>query len=74
MYTGDIPESMILNIKVGEIQHVPVHGAHLLLSVTVVLGNGRSINSVVSTQVSISHGSTGVHECPYLTSSTTAEI
>ena len=52
MYTGDIPESPILDIKVGEIQDVPVHGTHLLLSATVL-----TTNSVVSTQVAISYGS-----------------
>ena len=52
MYTGDIQESTILDIKVGEIQDVPVHGTHLLLSATVL-----SMNSVVSTQVAISYGS-----------------
>ena len=57
MFTGDIPESTILNIKVGEIQDVPAHGAHLLLSVTVVLDKGLSTNSVASTQVAISYGS-----------------
>ena len=62
MYTGNIPELTILDVKVGEIQHVPERGAHLLLSVTVLLENGRSMNSVVSTQVAISHGSTGVPE------------
>ena len=37
MYTCDIPESTILDVKVGEIQCVPVHGTHLLLSATVTL-------------------------------------
>ena len=62
MYTGDIPESTILDVKVGEIQGVPVYGAHLLLSATVLLGNGLSTNSVVSTQVAISYGSKEVPE------------
>ena len=62
MYTGNIPESTILDVKVGEIQGVPVHGAHLLLSATVLLGNGLSTNSVVSTQVAISYGSKEVPE------------
>ena len=57
MYTGDIPESTILDVKVGEIQHVPEHGAHLLLSATVLLEN-----SVMSTQVAISYGSKKVPE------------
>ena len=62
MYTGNIPESTILDVKVGEIQDVPVYGAHLLLSATVLLVNGLSKNSVVSTQVAISYGSTEVPE------------
>ena len=62
MYTGDIPESTILDIKVGKIQDVPAQGAHLLLSATVLLENGLSTNSVTSTQVAISYGSTEVPE------------
>ena len=62
MYTDDIPESTVLNVKVGEIESVPVHGAHLLLSATVLLENGLSMNSVASTQVAISYGSTQVPE------------
>ena len=57
MYTGDIPESTILDVKVGEIQHVSEHGAHLLLSATVLQGKDLSTNSVVSMQVAISYGS-----------------
>ena len=62
MYTGDIPESTILDVKVGEIHDVPVHGNHLLLSATVLLENGLSTNSVISTQVAISYGSKEVPE------------
>ena len=62
MYTGDIPESTILDIKVGDIDSVPVHGAHLLLSATVRLENGLSMNSVVNTQVAVSYGSREVPE------------
>ena len=62
MYAGDIPESTILDVKVGEIHDVPVHGNHLLLSVTVLLENGLSTNSVISTQVAISYGSKEVPE------------
>ena len=62
MHTGDIPESTILDIKVGEIQDVPTQGAHLLLSATVLLVNGLSTNSVISTQVAISYGSKEVPE------------
>ena len=62
MYTGDIPDSTILDVKVGEIHDVPVHGAHLLLSATVLLEKGLSTNSVVSTQVAISYGSKEVPE------------
>ena len=36
MYTGDIPESTILDIKVGEIQDVPAHGTHLLLRLQIL--------------------------------------
>ena len=57
MYTGDIPESTIFDVKVGEIHDVPVHGAHLLLSATVLRRNDLATNSVVSTQVAISYGS-----------------
>ena len=57
MYTGDIPDSTILDVKVGEIHDVPVHGAHLLLSATVTLETGLSTNRVASTQVAISYGS-----------------
>ena len=57
MYTGDIPESPKIDIKVGEIQDVPVHGTHLLLSASVL-----SMSSVVSTQVAISYGSKEVPE------------
>ena len=56
MYTGDIPESTILDVKVGEIHNVPVHGAHFLLSATLLL-NVLSTRNVVSTQVAISYGS-----------------
>ena len=56
MYTGDILESTILDVKVGEIHNVPVHGAYLLLSGTVLL-NVLSTRNVVSTQVAISYGS-----------------
>ena len=62
MYTGNIPESTILDVKVGEIHNVPVHGAHLLLSATVLLENGLSTNSVVSTQVAISYGTKEIPE------------
>ena len=62
MYTGNIPESTILDVKVGEIHDVPVHGAHLLLSATVLLDNGSSSNSVISTQVAISYSSKEVPE------------
>jgi len=62
MYTGDIPESTILDVKVGEIQDVPVHGAHLLLSATVLLDKSLSTNNVVSTQVAISYGTKKVPE------------
>ena len=62
MYTGDIPESTILDIKIGEIQGVPVDGAYLLLSATVLLENGLSTNSVVSTQIAVSYGSKEVPE------------
>ena len=62
MYTGNIPESTILDVKVGEIHNVPVHGAHLLLSATVTLENGLSTNRVASTQVAISYGSKKVPE------------
>ena len=62
MYTGDIPESTILDVKVGEIQDVPVYGAHLLLSATVLRGNDLSTNSVVSTQVAIVYSSKEVPE------------
>ena len=62
MYTGDIPESTILDVKVGEIQDVPVRGAHLLLSATVLWGKDLSTNSVISTQIAISYGSKEVPE------------
>ena len=61
MYTGDIPESTMLDVKVGEIEGVPVHGTHLLLSATVLL-NVLSTRSVVSTQVAVSYGSKEVPE------------
>ena len=54
MYTGDILELTILDVKVGEIQHVPEHGAHVLLSATVL--RGKDVG-VMSTQVAISCGS-----------------
>ena len=57
MYISDSPESTILDVKVGKIQYVPVHGAHLLLSATVVFKKGLLTNSVASTQVAISYGS-----------------
>ena len=62
MYTGNILESTILDVKVGEIHNVPVHGAHLLLSATVLLETGLSTNCVTSTQVVISYGSKKVPE------------
>ena len=61
MYTGDIPESTILDMKVGEIQP-SVHGVHLLLSATVLRGKDLSTNCVVSMQVAISYGSKEVPE------------
>ena len=62
MYTDNIPESTIVDVKVGEIHDVPVHGAHLLLSATVTLETGLSTNRVASTQVAISYGSKKVPE------------
>ena len=61
MYISDRPESTILDVKVGKIWYVPVDGAHLLLSATVVFKKGLLTNSVASTQVAISYGSKKVH-------------
>ena len=61
MYISDSPESTILDVKVGKIWYVPVDGAHLLLSATVVFKKGLLTNSVASTQVAISYGSKEVH-------------
>ena len=63
MYTDNIPESTILDVKVGEIHDVPMHDAHLLLSATVTLETGLSTNRVASTQVAISYGSKKNPEC-----------
>ena len=56
MYTAEIPDSTILDVKIGEIRPQPEHGSHLLLSATVVLHTSLSKNTIVSTQVSVSYG------------------
>jgi len=56
MYTADIPDSTLLNVKIGEIQPQPGNGAHLLVSATVLPHTGLSRNTFISTQLAISYG------------------
>ena len=59
---SDIPESTILDVTVGKVQCISVHGTYLLLSATVVLEKGLQRKSAVSTQVAISFGSKNIPE------------
>ena len=56
MYTADIPDSTLLNVKIGEIQPQPGNGAHLLISATALLHTGLSRNTLISTQLAVSYG------------------
>jgi len=56
MYTADIPDSTLLNAKIGEIPPQPNNGAHLLISATTLLHTGLSRNTLISTQLAVSYG------------------
>ena len=58
VYTADILDSTVLNVKIGEIQPQPEDGTYLLISAAVLLppGHGVSKNALISVQVSVSYG------------------
>ena len=61
MHTGDIADSIIYDIVVGnDFQSLPTSGTHLLLSATINLHTWLSKNTVVSTQLCVTYGHTNI--------------